>query len=157
MSPTFAPGTDELCAGIQTLCQVHLQLPWWSKVNNLVIQTCLAVWLISTARSPPEFPIPIIRTLFPVKLSGFLYSRLWRYCPLNFSIPAREGKIIIGWWLIWYHLSNHSFLFLQCVEFKHLFSTCSHFSQLQSCFSEYFCLFSFPRAQSRTLWFPYHK
>lgn len=42
------------------------------KVNNGVIQTCLAVWLISTARSPPEFPMPIIMTLFPVNPSGFL-------------------------------------------------------------------------------------
>lgn len=33
----------------------------------LLLLTCLAAWLISTARSEPEFPIPITMTLLSVK------------------------------------------------------------------------------------------
>lgn len=33
----------------------------------LLLLTCLAVWLISTARSAPEFPIPMTTTLLSVK------------------------------------------------------------------------------------------
>ena len=33
----------------------------------LRLLTCLAVWLISTARSDPEFPIPMTTTLLSVK------------------------------------------------------------------------------------------
>lgn len=37
-----------------------------------LLLTCLAVWLISTARSEPEFPIPMTTTLLSLKSWGSL-------------------------------------------------------------------------------------
>lgn len=96
------------------------------------MQTCLAVWLISTARSPPEFPMPMTMTLFPVNSTGFLYSRLWKYFPLNFSIPRRE-EIIIGGGAVCMKVIICQSMYcslLWNLKFNLLFSTLSFIKQL---------------------------
>lgn len=61
-------------------------------LGNTKRGTFFAKWLASTAISVPEFPIPTTRTRLSLNMSGCLYSRLWKYCPLKFFMPTEKTK-----------------------------------------------------------------
>lgn len=58
--------------------------------NVLKLCTFSATLLVSTAMSPPEFPMPITTTLFPCRPSVLRYSQVWKYLPSKLSIPEMK-------------------------------------------------------------------
>lgn len=61
-------------------------------LGNIKRGTFFAKWLASTAISVPEFPIPTTRTRLSLNMSGCLYCRLWKYCPLKFFRPIEKTR-----------------------------------------------------------------
>lgn len=66
-------------------------------LKSQLFSTFSATLLISTAISPPEFPIPITSTLFPCIPSALRYSQLWKCLPSKLSIPELEYERVHGY------------------------------------------------------------
>lgn len=76
-----------LCGGDIAICPSPFSPPWYTM--NREHRTWAAFLLSSTAMSEAEFPSPITRIRFPSSPPGCLYWWLWKYWPLNLSIPSR--------------------------------------------------------------------
>lgn len=70
MPNTVSAGMEQQlykCLGPGVLVELAVSHRGWPARTPLLLLTCWAVWLISTARSDPEFPIPMTTTVSFVK------------------------------------------------------------------------------------------